>query len=149
MVYIGFSYVAAHHSLSLEGTTSDQLLGRIGQIVLGHHAGLVVCMSIALTCLTTAIALTVVCAEFLQKKISKNRLSYEWSLVAVLVITTFISTLEFTGIVKLLAPILEVVYPSMLVLCLMNIFHKTLNYKPVKAPVFVTISLVLYIQYFT
>jgi len=149
MVYIGFSYVAAHHSLSLDGTTSDQLLGRIGQIVLGHHAGLVVCMSIALTCLTTAIALTVVCAEFLQKKISKNRLSYEWSLVAVLVITTFISTLEFTGIVKLLAPILEVVYPSMLVLCLMNIFHKTLNYKPVKAPVFVTISLVLYIQYFT
>ncbi|NRA90747.1 MAG: branched-chain amino acid transport system II carrier protein, partial [Simkaniaceae bacterium] len=149
MVYIGFSYVAAHHSLSLDGTSSDQLLGRIGQIVLGHHAGLVVCMSIALTCLTTAIALTVVCAEFLQKKISKNRLSYEWSLVAVLVITTFISTLEFTGIVKLLAPILEVVYPSMLVLCLMNIFHKTLNYKPVKAPVFVTISLVLYIQYFT
>ena len=148
VIYIGFSYVAAHHSMALDGTTADQLLGRIGQIVLGQHAGLVVCMSIALTCLTTAIALTVVCAEFLQRRITKGRLSYEWSLVAVLVTTVFVSTLEFTGIVKLLSPVLEVVYPSMLVLCVMNVFHKILNYQPVKIPVFVTLSLVLYFQYF-
>jgi len=148
VIYIGFSYVAAHHSMALDGTAADQLLGRIGQIVLGQHAGLVVCMSIALTCLTTAIALTVVCAEFLQRRITKGRLSYEWSLVAVLVTTVFVSTLEFTGIVKLLAPVLEIVYPSMLVLCVMNVFHKVLNYQPVKVPVFMTLSLVLYFQYF-
>ncbi|QVL54889.1 MAG: branched-chain amino acid transport system II carrier protein [Simkaniaceae bacterium] len=148
IIYIGFSYVAAHHSMALDGTGADQLLGRIGQIVLGQHAGLIVCMSIALTCLTTAIALTVVCAEFLQKRITKGRLSYDWSLVAVLVTTACVSTLEFTGIVKLLAPVLEVVYPSMLVLCVMNVFHKLLNYQPVKVPVFVTLSLVLYFQYF-
>ncbi len=148
MIYIGFSYVAAHHSMALDGTGADQLLGRIGQIVLGQHAGLVVCMSIALTCLTTAIALTVVCAEFLQRCITKKRLSYEWSLVTVLAVTVLVSTLEFTGIVKLLAPVLEVVYPSILVLCVMNIFHKLLNYQPVKVPVFVTLSLVLYFQYF-
>ena len=148
IIYIGFSYVAAHHSMALDGTGADQLLGRIGQIVLGQHAGLIVCMSIALTCLTTAIALTVVCAEFLQKRITKGRLSYDWSLVAVLVTTACVSTLEFTGIVKLLAPVLEVVCPSMLVLCVMNVFHKLLNYQPVKVPVFVTLSLVLYFQYF-
>ena len=148
IIYIGFSYVAAHHSMALDGTGVDQLLGRVGQIVLGQHAGLVVCMSIALTCLTTAIALTVVCAEFLQKRITKRRLSYEWSLVAVLLVTVFVSTLEFTGIVKLLAPVLEIVYPSILVLCVINIFHKVLNYQPVKVPVFVTLSLVLYFQYF-
>jgi len=148
MIYIGFSYVAAHHSIALDSTGADQLLGRIGQIVLGQHAGLVVCMSIALTCLTTAIALTVVCSEFFQRRITKGRLSYEWSLVTVLVVTVLVSTLEFTGIVKLLAPVLEVVYPSMLVLCVMNVFHKLLNYQPVKVPVFVTLSLVLYFQYF-
>lgn len=148
IIYIGFSYVAAHHSMALDGTGVDQLLGRVGQIVLGQHAGLVVCMSIALTCLTTAIALTVVCAEFLQKRITKSRLSYEWSLVAVLGVTVLVSTLEFTGIVKLLAPVLEIVYPSILVLCVINIFHKVLNYQPVKVPVFVTLSLVLYFQYF-
>ncbi|QVL56872.1 MAG: branched-chain amino acid transport system II carrier protein [Simkaniaceae bacterium] len=148
IIYIGFSYVAAHHSLSLEGTGVDQLLGRIGQIVLGHHAGLIVCMSIALTCLTTAIALTVVSAEFLQRRLLRNRISYEWSLVAILVTTVFVSTLEFTGIVHLLAPALQIIYPSLLVLCLFNIFHKTFNYKPVKFPVFTTLTIVLFFQYF-
>ncbi len=148
IIYIGFSYVAAHHSLALEGTGVDQLLGRIGQIVLGHHAGLIVCISIALTCLTTAIALTVVSAEFLQKRVTKGRISYEWSLVVTLVVTVFVSTLEFTGIVRLLAPMLQIIYPSLLILCLFNTFHKTLDYKPVKLPVFTTLSLAFYFQYF-
>lgn len=148
MIYIGFSYVAAHHSLALEGTGADQLLGNIGQVVLGHHAGLVVCMSIALACLTTAIALTVVCAEFLQKRVLRERVSYNVSLLTILGITTCVSTLEFTGIVKLLSPALQVVYPSLLVLCLLNIFHKTFEYRPVKVPVFTTLILVLYFQYF-
>lgn len=147
-IYIGFSYVAAHHSLSLDGTGVDQLLGRVGQLVLGHHAGLVVCMSIALTCLTTAIALTVVSAEFLQRRLLKEKISYEWSLVAILLTTVLISTLEFKGIVRLLAPVLQVMYPSLLVLCLFNIFHKTFEYKWVKFPVFVTLTLVVYFQYF-
>ncbi len=147
-IYIGFSYVAAHHSLILKGIASDQLLGRIGQIVLGQHAGLIVCMSIALTCLTTAIALTVVSAEFLQKRLLKDRISYEWSLVAILVSTVFVSTLEFTGIVRLLSPALQIIYPSLLILCLFNIFNKTFDYKPVKFPVFASLTLVLYFQYF-
>ncbi|MBF5059470.1 branched-chain amino acid transport system II carrier protein [Candidatus Neptunochlamydia vexilliferae] len=146
-IYIGFSYVAAFHSLSLDGVGAEQLLGRIGQVVLGHHAGLIVCVSIALTCLTTAIALTVVCAEFLQKRISKGRISYELSLLVVLTIAALVSTLEFTGIVRLLAPILQVMYPSLLILCLFNIFHKTFDYKPVKFPVFTSLLLVLYFQY--
>ncbi|MCP5505840.1 MAG: branched-chain amino acid transport system II carrier protein [Chlamydiales bacterium] len=147
-IYIGFSYVAAHHSLSLDGIGVDQLLGRVGQLVLGHHAGLVVCMSIALTCLTTAIALTVVSAEFLQRRLLKEKISYEWSLVAILLMTVLISTLEFSGIVKLLAPVLQVLYPSLLVLCLFNVFHKTLEYKTVKFPVFATLTLMVYFQYF-
>lgn len=147
-IYIGFSYVAARHSFALDGAGVDQLLGRIGQLILGHHAGLIVCISIALTCLTTAIALTVVCAEFLQKRLLKDKISYEWSLVAVLVATVCVSTLEFTGIVKLLAPVLQVMYPSLLVLCLLNIFHKTFNYKPVKFPVYAVITLMIFFQYF-
>lgn len=147
MIYIGFSYVAAFHTLSLDGAEPDQLLGRIGQIVLGHYAGLIVSLSIALACLTTAIALTVVSAEFLQNRLSKGKFSYEVSLGVVLLITACVSTLEFTGIVRLLAPTLQVIYPSLLVLSLFNIFHKTFDYQPVKVPVFTTLSLVLLFQY--
>ena len=147
LIYIGFSYVAAHHSMALGGTSIDQLLGKIGQIILGSHAGLIVCISIALTCLTTAIALTVVSAEFLQKKVTNGRLRYEWALIVVLAITLCISSLEFTGIVNLISPILQVIYPSLLVLSLFNIFHKLWGYKPIKTPVLLILLLVLYFQY--
>lgn len=147
LIYVGFSYVAAHHAQALLGTPMDQLLGKIGQIVLGHHAGMVVCMSIALTCLTTATALTVICAEFLQKRICKMRLRYEWALAIILLITIGISSLEFTGIVRLLLPVLQVIYPALLILSLFNIFHKMFDYKPIKFPVFTTASLVFIYQH--
>ena len=146
-IYVGFSYVGAYNAQNLLGTPIDQLLGKVGKIVLGHKAGLVVSMSIGLTCLTTAIALTVISAEFLQKKITKSRLSYEWALVAVLITTVAVSALEFTGIIQILLPVLKVIYPSLLVLSLFNILHKIFDYKPVKFPVFTTASVVLFFQH--
>lgn len=146
LVYIGFSYVASNYSGQLVDTPLDQLLGRIGQIILGPYAGLIVCLSIALTCLTTAIALTVISAEFLQKEVLKGRVRYEIALFAILVATAIISSLEFNGIVALLAPILEVVYPSLLVLCIFNILYKLYDVNPIKVPVFATVLVVLYFQ---
>ena len=147
LIYIGFSYVAAHQSHALQGTSIDQLLGKIGSIVLGHHAGLIVSIAIALTCLTTAIALTVISAEFLQKRLSKGRLSYEWALAIILIISVGVSALEFKGIVHLLSPVLQIIYPALLVLCLCNILHKTFHFKPIKVPVYTMLALVLYFQY--
>lgn len=147
IVYIGFGYVAANYSYALTGTPIDQLVGKLGHLVLGHHAGLIVCFSIVLTCLTTAIALTVVCAEFLQQQMCKGKIKYEVSLIAILALTGLTSSLEFTGIVKMLSPVLQVIYPSLLVLCLFNVLHKTLAIKPIKTPVFMAISLVLYFQH--
>ena len=138
LIYIGFSYVAAHHQVALEGVGVDQILGKIGQVVLGHHAGLIICLSIALTCLTTAIALAIIVAEFLEKKILKGRISYNNALVIVLLISTFVSTLEFTGIVRLLSPVLQLIYPSLLILSVFNICYKTFGYRPVKIPVFMS-----------
>lgn len=147
LVYVGFGVVASNYSHALAGTPIDQLVGKLGHIVLGPHAGLIVCLSIVLTCLTTAIALTVVCADFLQKQVLKEKLRYEYALVSILGLTAFVSTLEFTGIVRLLAPVLQVIYPSLLVLCLFNILHKTLALRPIKVPVFTAMSLVLYFQH--
>ena len=146
LVYISFGYVAANYSALLVNIPMDQLLGRIGHIVLGKHAGLVICFSVVLTCLTTAIALTVVCADFLQQQIFKG-CRYEYALIFILGITGLVSSIEFNGIVRMLAPILQVIYPSLLILCLFNILHKTFAFQPIKLPVFLTMFLVLCFQY--
>ena len=147
-VYIGFSFVADRYSGDLVGTPLDELLGRIGHLVLGKQAGLVVCMSIALACLTTAIALAVISAEFLQREVLRHKVRYDYCLIIVLVISYGIATLGFTGIVAILAPVLEVIYPALLVLSLMNILHKLFGIKIVKTPVYATILFVFARQLF-
>ncbi len=144
-VYIGFSFVAAYHSESIKNIQQDLLIGQIALNILGAHLGFIACIAVALACLTTAIALATVSAEFIHKDLTFNRVSYLVSLIITLVISYYISTLNFTGIVSMLAPILQILYPALLVLSILNIFYKIYHIKPVKVPFFATLILVLLI----
>lgn len=144
-VYVGMCFVAALHSLDLMDVQPDQLLGMLALKVLGPYAGIVTCTAVSLACLTTAIALSAVFAEFVHNDIVQDRLNYEWSLAATLVVTFIISTLEFNGILLFLAPIVQVIYPALVMLCIVNIAHKLWGFRYVKTPVALTflISLIV------
>jgi LIVCS family branched-chain amino acid:cation transporter len=142
-IYIGFSYVAALHSSSFPEASTDQLLGLISLKMLGSSAGIVACSAVALACLTTAIALATVFAEFLHKDITQGKLGYIPSLVITMIISFFVSTLNFNGIVKYLGPVLEICYPALIVLSLVNLFYKLHHFKPVKTPVIAAFILTL------
>lgn len=124
LVYIGFSYVASFHGSVLKDISSDELISVIAMHVIGPHAAIIACMAVSLACLTTAIALTVVFAEFVQKEISLNKISYAQALIGTLFVTFFVSTLNFTGIAAFLFPILQVCYPGLIILCIVNIVYK-------------------------
>ena len=147
LVYIGFSYVAAFNSDLLKDTPTDQLLGVLALHIMGPYAGIVAIVAVALACLTTAIALAAVFAEFLHKSIPNNKLPYIPSLAITLILTFFVSTLSFQGIAAFLTPILIVVYPALIVLSATNLLYKLHHFKPVVVPFFVTliISLIAYL----
>lgn len=138
--YIGFSYVAAHHSSGLNIQSPDQLLGAISMKIAGPSAGILVCMTITLACLTTAIALSNVFADFLRKEVLLEKINYETALAISLIVTFFVSTFDFTGISAFLGPILQVCYPGLIVLTFLNIAHCLWKFKPVKAPVFLVFA---------
>ena len=140
LIYIGFAFVAALYGSELAHLSEERLLGGIGNIILGRFGGLVVCFSVALSCLTTAIALTVVCAEFLEKQLKTG---YVPSLFGVIAVTALVSFLEFGGIQALMTPVLIVCYPALLTLSLLNLFYKAFHFKPVKTPV--TIVFILFL----
>lgn len=135
IVYVGMSSVAALHSTQLAGVSADKLLGTVALEVLGPSAGIVTCVAVIMACLTTAIALAAVFSEFLQQEVVKNKISYRTSLIITLVITFLVSTLEFGGIFKVLAPIVSVLYPALLLLSLVNIAYKVWGFDNVKVPV--------------
>jgi len=142
-IYVGFSYVAAMQSNNLANVAPADLISQIALQVLGPYAGFLVCFTVTIACLTTAIALTTVFAEFLHKDLCQNRISYPVALLISLGITFGISTLQFTGIMMLLAPILGLFYPALIVLCFLNIGYKLMNYQSVKLPVFAVFALSL------
>jgi len=146
IVYVGFSYVSAFHSETLGEIAKDQLAGMIAIQVLGPYAGIIACVAVALACLTTAIALAAVFAEFIHIDVTRNKIGYVPSLILTLIITFFVSTLKFDGIVTIILPILQVLYPALIVLTVCNILYKWWGFKPVKTPVLVTflVSLVAY-----
>jgi LIVCS family branched-chain amino acid:cation transporter len=145
--YIGFCYVAAFNSETLQGVLPDQLLGVIAMHILGPYAGLVAIIAVALACLTTAIALAAVFAEFLHHRVTFEKLPYISSLILTLFVTYFVSTLSFSGIASFLVPILEICYPALVLLSALNIAHKLYHFNPVKIPVLL-VFLISFVYYF-
>lgn len=137
IVYIGFSYLASSHSEHLVNAKADDLISMIAIRVLGNYGGLIVSIAVALACLTTAIALCSVFAEYLHEDITQYKVKYECCLIITLLIAYFISTLNFNQIIALLAPILQVCYPALIVLSICNLLYKRYHIKMVKTPVYI------------
>ena len=116
------------------------MIATISTHVLGAYGGIVVCLAVAFACLTTSIALSTVFAEFVHTDITQGKVSYVPALLLTLAVTFFVSTLNFTGIAAMLAPILQLCYPALIVLSVVNILYKLIAFKPVKIPVLATFA---------
>ncbi len=141
LIYIGFSYISSFHASSLTHHAKDELLAAIMMKIAGPYAGLLVCIAIALACLTTAIALISAFADFIQREVFNNRADYRIILLGSLILTFLISTLEFNGISSFLWPILQIFYPGLIVLTFLNVANRLFGVQTVKVPVFITFGL--------
>jgi len=142
-IYVGMSYVAAFYGEQLSHVPQDELIGALSLQVLGRFGGGVTVLAVSLACLTTAMALAAVFAEFLHEDIFLEKVSYHASLVMTLLATFLMSTLDFEGIMSILGPMLKVCYPALVVLSILNIFYKIYGFRPVKIPVLIVFILTL------
>jgi len=143
LVYICFSFLAAGYSNVLVSVDSDQLLGTLAFQLLGPYAGLIATIAVCFACFTTEIALTAIFAGFLHKTLFKEKISYKAALFLTLSVSLLVSTLRFSGISAFLVPIVQVCYPALIVLSILNIFYKLYDFKPVKRFFYGTIVITL------
>jgi len=122
--YIGLCWVSAHHSWTLGSVAPEELLHRIAFQVLGPFGGFISACSVFLACLTTAISLAAVFSQYLQKDLLGGKVNEGVSLLITLGVTAALANLGFSGIVKLWGPILEALYPVLIILCVFNIYKK-------------------------
>ena len=139
IIYTGFSLLSSYYAQVLADTPTEVLLGTIAIEILGTSAGVVVCTAVVLACLTTAIALAAVFAEFLHQDVFDDRMGYRPCLVITLLITFCMSLLRFEGISQALQPVLTILYPALIILTLLNLCHKLWGWRAVKVPFFITL----------
>ncbi len=140
--YIGLCWISAHHSWTLPADLPpEELLQGIAVKVLGSTGGMIAAATTLLACMTTAMSLAVVFANYLHKDVFAGRGGNSFALALTLAGTAAVATLGFSGIVRLWGPILDVLYPSLIVLCVLNIAHSVYRVEPVKAPVFLTLAI--------
>lgn len=138
-VYFALVVMGAMYAPKLASIPPQEMLGFIAQQSLGSWAAPLVCIAMILACLTTAVVLTSLFADFLRKEVTKDKIGSATALSTTLVIAFFISTLEFSGIARFIGPILEVIYPALIVLTLLNIFYKIFGWKTVRMPIAVAL----------
>jgi branched-chain amino acid:cation transporter, LIVCS family len=107
----------------------QEMLGLIAMESLGSMAAPCVCLAVIFACLTTAIVLASLFAEFLRKEVCQEKLGHKPALLLTLGIGFAVSTLDFAGIAKFLGPVLEIVYPALIVLTVVNIACQFFNVK--------------------
>ena len=141
LTYVGLCLISAHHGGSIDPAhPQEQMLSTIAAKLLGPAGGCIAAIAVVMACLTTAMTLVSIFADYLQKDLCKEKISPTLALVVTLAITTLFANLGFGGIAAFLGPIVQIVYPGLILLTVLNIFHSLYGYRLVKWPVFLTFA---------
>lgn len=137
-VYCVLVSLGSMYAGSLATLPPQDMLGYIAMRTLGHMSGPCLCILIVLACFTTAVVLASLFADFIAKDLCKEKLKPRSAMLITLVIGFSVSTLGFSAIAKFLGPLLQIIYPSLIVLTLVNIAHKFWGMKNSHWPVTLT-----------
>lgn len=114
-IYAMLVYLGAHYQLLLQDVHPVNMLATIATHTMGSWSGAVICVTFALACYTTALVLTVLFADFLRNELLGGAIPQWLALLLTLTIAFGTSTLEFEGIAGFIAPLLEAIYPVLIV----------------------------------
>jgi LIVCS family branched-chain amino acid:cation transporter len=143
IIYFLLVLLGAVYAPQLSNVPPQEMLGVVAQAALGKWAAPIVALSVVLACLTTAIVLTSLFADFLRKEVAHKKINPATAIITTLCIAFCTSTLEFSGIAKVLGPILEVIYPALIVLTVLSIFYKLWGWTMVRMPIAIAFFLKL------
>jgi branched-chain amino acid:cation transporter, LIVCS family len=142
-MYLGLTFLASFYTPYLPPHQPEQRLGLIALNLLGPSGAFVSCVAIALSCLTTAVPIAAVVADYIKKEFLPEKVPTLVPIAAILVVSTFLANIGFMGIAEMLTPILQVLCPPLTVLSILNILYKLYGIEVRKSLVYITIVISL------
>lgn len=127
LVYGGLAYLGATTAGSgLEKLSQAELLMYITNALLGKAGTVLLSVIVLLACLTTAIGLTAIAADFFSE-LTGGKVKYTYLVVGMLAFSYIFSNLGLSAIISISAPILSLLYPPVLVLVILTFFDDILK----------------------
>lgn len=143
-IYVGMSFLGAYHGQAFHGANAGELFRAISFKILGAHGAFIIATAVLMACLSTAIALAAVVAEYLHIEIFRKRIGYVPSLIIVLASCLPLSIAGLSQVLALTGGIITYVgYPVLIALTFCNIAYKICGFTPVKVPVALTFIIAL------
>lgn len=143
LVYTSLCLLASYHSTQLINVDRYDIINSLAYLILGNNSAIIISAIIIISSLVTAIALTAVFTNYLQKNIAKlfnfnENKAYISCLLATILLTSILTNLGFSGIMNIIIPMAEICYPAIIILTVCNILHKKIQFKYIKISVFTT-----------
>lgn len=126
MIYAGLIIASAMHAAALQNTATPALIGKLSLIVLGKYGFAFVAICVSFACLATAAALTEAAVDFFYVSIFSKRVPRIVCLLGTLSVMLISTSYGFKEIMGFAIPILTVLYPVLIFLCILNIARKIL-----------------------
>ncbi|MBA3238565.1 MAG: branched-chain amino acid transport system II carrier protein [Parachlamydiaceae bacterium] len=126
IVYVGLICLATSHEGQLHDIPKEQLLVHIAKDLLGTQIGLIASGAVFLACFTTSVALATVFANFLAEKLMGSSKYYPLALAVTQLATFGMSIIGLKGITAITEPVLQIFYPTLMILIVINVGRKWL-----------------------
>ncbi len=121
IIYIGFAFIGAKMHSVLVTEDKIELLVKMTSHLLGKYGTIILAVCVAGACLTTAIGLVATVGEYFS---NITKVKYETIVILTVFSSFLLSILGVESIIKIAVPILILIYPVIISLIILNIFHK-------------------------
>jgi LIVCS family branched-chain amino acid:cation transporter len=128
LLYGALMAASAIHGEYLIGLSGEKLVSALAKIALGHHFGGISSIAVSLACFTTEIALVLVFAEFLVSHLFK--IPFKLALIITLVMVWLMSLLDFSALMAVIAPAMQIIYPILFILVIRLLWRKRHSFNP-------------------
>lgn len=124
LVYGTFFYIGSQYTDQLQNVSPTHLLPNIVRISCGKFLAIIFSSVVFIACISTAIAALTIWTDFVYEIFKRYNVKYDIILLFSIITTVIVSSLEFSGLMKLLLPVLSIMYPFLILLSLYNIITK-------------------------
>lgn len=145
IIYYGLLLVGAYYGPLVQPITNPaELFSQISFAILGQSGAFIIALTVVMACYSTIMALAMVLAEYINREVTLGFVSYISSLVIVLAATAAASCYGLSKIMALSSPIINTIYPVLIVLTILNIAYKMFGFSYVKLPTLIAFGISIY-----